>query len=37
MKSLKKMADLADKFERKLRKFAGSVGSTDVTLAVRPK
>jgi hypothetical protein len=37
MKSLKKMADLADKFERKLRKFAGSVDSTDVTLAVRPK
>ena len=38
MKSLDKLTKLADRFEHKLRKnAAGSVDSTDVTLAVRPK
>ena len=38
MKSLEKLNKLADRFESKLRKTAaGSVDSTDVTLAVRPK
>jgi hypothetical protein len=38
MKSLDKLNKLADRFEYKLRKnAAGSVDSTDITLAVRPK
>jgi hypothetical protein len=38
MKSLDKLNKLADRFEYKLRKSgAGSVDSTDITLAVRPK
>lgn len=38
MKSLEKLNKLADRFEGKLRKYAaGTVDSTDVTMAVRPK